>query len=409
MKPMGPIPAGFAAIEGELAIGGRKAGAWLAEAGDGPLFVYSGAMIAERVALLRRAMPRRLHLDYAVKANPFGPVLALLAGLVDGFDIASAGELALVQGQAIAADRLAFAGPGKRDAELHAAIAAGVVLHCESASEVERALTQGEALGIAPRLALRVNPDFELGGAGMRMGGGARPFGIDWAQVPALARRVIASGCDWQGLHIYAGSQSLDGPAIGAALCAAVDLAEDLAGQTGTGLARCSLGGGLGIPYYHGQVALDPAPIGALLGERLDRLPPAFAATRFAIELGRYLVGEAGVYLTRIVDRKESHGATFLVTDGGLHHVLAASGQFGAVVRRNYPCALANRFGGSPQETVSVVGCLCTPLDRLADQVLLPVAEVGDVVALFCCGAYGASASPAAFLGQGPAHEILAP
>jgi diaminopimelate decarboxylase len=102
-----------------------------------------------------------------------------------------------------------------------------------------------------------------------------------------------------------------------------------------------------------------------------------------------------------------SHGTVYLITDGGLHHQLAASGNFGTVVRRNYPAAIATHFTAEPVEEANVVGCLCTPLDRLADQALLPRAEVGDLVAIFCAGAYGASASPAQFLGQGPALERL--
>jgi diaminopimelate decarboxylase len=167
------------------------------------------------------------------------------------------------------------------------------------------------------------------------------------------------------------------------------------------------MGGGFGIPYFNGDRPVDIATVGAALAERFAALPSELAGTELAIELGRYLVGEAGVYLTRIVDRKESHGQVFLVTDGGLHHQLAASGNFGTVVRRNYPAAIASQFTAEPVEEASVVGCLCTPLDRLADQALLPRAEEGDLVAIFCAGAYGASASPSAFLGQGPAAEML--
>ena len=129
--------------------------------------------------------------------------------------------------------------------------------------------------------------------------------------------------------------------------------------------------------------------------------------SRFAIELGRWLVGEAGVYLTRVVDRKQSRGDTFLVTDGGLHHQLAASGNFGTVVRRNYPIAAATRMGEPGTEEVSVVGCLCTPLDRLGDHVLLPEVEEGGIIAVFIAGAYGLTASPSAFLGHSAPNELL--
>ena len=407
MKPLGPIPQGFASIDGELAIAGRTATALVEQAGHTPLFVYDAALLTRRVAQLRAAMPSRLAIHYAVKANPFAPLLVHMAGLVDGFDIASGGELAIVRSAGIDPARVSFAGPGKRDAELEAAIAAGVTLNLESAREADRALAIGGRLGVAPRLAIRVNPDFDLKGSGMKMGGGAKPFGVDAAHVPALARRLVEAGCDWQGLHIFAGSQALDAAAIIETQGETLALAARLADEAGVALPKCNLGGGFGIPYFPGDTAVDVKAIGAALTDRFASLPAVLQDTRFCIELGRFLVGEAGVYLARIVDRKESHGEVFLVTDGGLHHQLAASGNFGTVVRRNYPSAIATRFGAAVEEEASIVGCLCTPLDRLADKGGFPRADVGDLVAVFCAGAYGASASPAAFLGQGPASEIL--
>lgn len=407
MKPLGPIPAGFTAINGELAIGGQPASTLVAQAGETPLFVYSRAMLDQKMADLRAAMPHQLQINYAVKANPFGPLITHMAGLADGFDIASAGELALVQRAGIDPARVSFAGPGKRDAELEAAIMAGVTLNCESEGEARRTFAIGERLGIAPSMAVRVNPDFELRGSGMKMGGGAKPFGLDADRVPALARKIIAAGAQWRGLHIFTGSQSLDTGAIAETQGNVLALAARIAQDVGTPLPKLNMGGGYGIPYFHGDQPLDLSVIGDALAQRFETLPDILTETQFCIELGRYLVGEAGVYLTRIVDRKESHGVTYLVTDGGLHHQLAASGNFGTVVRRNYPLAIATQFDAEPVEEANVVGCLCTPLDRLADQALLPRGDVGDLVAVFCAGAYGASASPAAFLGQGPAREIL--
>lgn len=407
MKPLGPIPAGFETVSGELTVGGQSATALVEKAGGTPLFVYSAELIRRRVALLRATMPERLRIHYAVKANPYSGILQLMRGLVDGFDIASAGELemALAAGQDPAL--ISFAGPGKRDAELAAAVRRGVTVNLESEGEARRALAIGAALGASPRLAIRVNPPFELRGSGMKMGGGAKPFGIDAERVPALAREVIGAGADWRGLHVFTGSQALDDTAIAETQANVLDLAARLAAEIGAPLPHLNMGGGFGIPYFHGDAPLDVAAVGRALAERFAALPPELEGTEFAIELGRYLVGEAGVYLTRIVDRKESHGQVFLVTDGGLHHQLAASGNFGTVVRRNYPVAIATRFAEEPTEEASVVGCLCTPLDRLADQALLPGAEVGDLVAVFCAGAYGATASPSAFLGQGPAREML--
>ena len=407
MKPLGPIPAGYAAIGGELAIGGKPVSHWVEQAGRTPLFVYSRDRIAQRFEMLRAAMPDRLKINYAIKANSFGPLLSFVSTLADGLDIASGGELELVRATGFDLGRVSFAGPGKRDIELEAAIAAGVTLNLESEAEAGRALAIAKRLGMTPRLAVRVNHDFELKGSGMKMGGGPKPFGIDAARVPALVRQIVTAGCDFRGLHIFTGSQALSAEAVIDMQAKVLDCAHRIAVDAGVTLPKLNMGGGFGIPYFPGDEPLDIAAVGAALEERFRDLPKTLADAELFIELGRYLVGEAGVYLTRIVDRKESYGETYLVTDGGLHHQLAASGNFGTVVRRNYPVAIASRFAAEPAEEANVVGCLCTPLDRLADKAHLPRAEVGDLVAVFCAGAYGASASPSAFLGQGPAAEML--
>ena len=402
MKPLGPVPPGYGAgPDGRLRIAGHDVEALVAQAGDTPLFVYDLDAIEARVARLRAAMPEGLALRYAVKANPFPPLVAAMAGLVDGCDIASGGELALVLDAGIAAERVSFAGPGKRSRDIAAAVRAGATLNLESEGEAERALAAGEALGITPRLAVRINPAFEMRGSGMRMGGGAKPFGVDQARVPALVRRIVDAGADYRGLHIYAGSQALDPLAIAETQRQAVALGRAVDAETGRPAPLVNLGGGFGVPYFAGDAPLEVEAVGAALAREI-----VGETTRYAIELGRWLVAEAGVYLTRIVDRKRSMGKTFLVTDGGLHHQLAASGNFGTVVRRNYPVAIASRFAAPATEEASIVGCLCTPLDRLADDALLPHARPGDLVAVFMAGAYGASASPAAFLGHGAATEI---
>ncbi|RDC60083.1 Diaminopimelate decarboxylase [Alteripontixanthobacter maritimus] len=407
MKPTGPIPAGYETLDGELAIGGRTVSQLVEDAGETPLFVYSRRLLDQRMADLRAVMPDRLAIHYAVKANPHDNVIRHMAGLVDGFDIASGGELAIMQRLGMDAGPISFAGPGKRDRELDAAIMAGATLNLESESEAERALAIAAKNGMTPRLAIRVNPDFEMKGSGMKMGGGAKPFGVDAERVPELGRQIIAAGADFRGLHIYTGSQALSAESLIETQGNVLDLATRLTDEIGVDLPKLNMGGGFGIPYFDKDQPLDITAIGAGLEQRFANLPPRLANTHLCIELGRYLVGEAGVYLTRILDRKVSHGESYLVTDGGLHHQLAASGNFGTVIRRNYPVAIANRFEAAPIEVASIVGCLCTPLDRLLDKAHLPRAEVGDLVAVFCAGAYGATASPSAFLGQGPALELL--
>lgn len=405
-KPMGTIPAEFGAEGGMLYIGGRPVDALVAEAGDTPLFVYDLGVVEARISRFRAAFPGvRLH--YAIKANSYAPLLAYVAKSVDGLDVASGGELAMALAAGARANDVSFAGPGKRDSDLEAAVAQGATLNCESEGEAERALAIAARLSRPLRVSVRVNPDFEIKGSGMRMGGGAKPFGVDAERVPALVRRLIDAGADWRGFHIFAGSQALDADALIEAQRSTLELAASLATEIGQSPPALNLGGGFGIPYFSGEQPLDVEKVGRALAQNLGSRAPILAGTEFAIELGRWLVGEAGVYLTRIVDRKVSHGKTFLVTDGGMHHQLAASGNFGQVVRRNYPVAIANRFDEPATEEVNIVGCLCTPLDRLGDDVMMPSAEVGDLVAVFLAGAYGLSASPQSFLAQQPAREMV--
>ena len=403
MKPMGPLPPDFSGQAGMLTIAGAAA---IDRAGQTPVFVYDPGIVAARIARFRAAMPG-VDLHYAIKANPHPGLLAAISPLVDGLDVASAGEL----GRALAvkpAGAISFAGPGKRDGELAAAIAAGATLNLESEGEADRALAIADRLGQRPRLAVRVNPDVELRGSGMKMGGRPSPFGIDAVRVPALVRHLIAAGADWRGFHLYAGSQALDAAAIADTQAATLALAARLAEEAGAAPPLVNLGGGFGVPYFTGDRALDVEAVGERLDAALAVRPAVLRDSRFAIELGRWLVAEAGVYLARVIDRKESGGETFLILDGGLHHQLAASGNFGTVVRRNYPIAVAHRMGEEATETVNVVGPLCTPLDRLGDRVALPRAEVGDLIAVFLAGAYGATASPSAFLGHPQAAEIVA-
>ncbi|MFL6757301.1 MAG: pyridoxal-dependent decarboxylase, exosortase A system-associated, partial [Sphingomicrobium sp.] len=332
------------------------------------------------------------------------PLLEAMAAMVDGFDIASAGELGKVAHLGLP---ISFAGPGKRDQELETAIRAGITINLESEGEAERALAICAREGLTARLAVRVNPPFGLKGSGQKMGGLPSQFGVDHERAPALIRRIIDAGADWRGLHIFAGSQALQAEALIELQRDTVALAASIAEDAGHAPPHVNLGGGFGIPYFAKDQPLDIEAVGAALAKTLADRPNMLANTEFAIELGRWLVGEAGVYLTRIVDRKDSRGRTFLVTDGGLHHQLAASGNFGQLLRRNYPVAIASRFGAGPEEEVTITGCLCTPLDLLADEAMLPRAKAGDLVAIFCAGAYGLSASPQEFLSQPRAREAL--
>ena len=398
----------FLVADGSLHIGGKPVGLLAARVGDTPFFAYERAAISRRVDELRRALPDGIHLSYAVKANPMPAVVQHLSGQVDGFDVASVGEMAVALDTPMPAEQVSFAGPGKTPAELARAVAAGVTVNVESETEAVRVADAGNRLGARPRVAIRVNPDFQVKGSGMRLGGGPQQFGVDAEQVPGLLRRLAAMELDVLGFHVFAGSQNLHADILAEAQRKTAELVVRLASAAPQPVRYVNVGGGFGIPYFERDQALDLAAIGDSLAAVLSgQLRPALPEARVVVELGRYLVGEAGVYVTRIIDRKQSRGRTFLVVDGGLHHQLAASGNFGQVIRKNYPIAVANRMEAPHSEIVSVVGCLCTPLDLLAHEVPLPRAEIGDLVAIFQAGAYGMTASPAEFLGHPAPAELL--
>ena len=391
-------PHGFAVKDNCLLVGGIPLPQLADRVGQTPFYAYDRALISERVAHLRKYLPDAVHLHYAIKANPMPALVQHLAGLVDGFDLASGGELSVALDTTMSPQHISMAGPGKSDTELRRAAAAGITVNIESADELRRLVAAGEQLGYRPRVAVRVNPDFELKTAGMKMGGGPKQFGIDAEQVPDVLKDINTMDVDFQGLHIYSGSQNLKVEAIQEAQEKTIELALRLLENSDTPATTLNIGGGFGIPYFPGEAPLDIAPVGEHLGELIEQAKPQLGDTAIVLELGRYMVGEAGVYVCRVVERKISRDSIFLVTDGGLHHHLAASGNFGQVIRKNYPVAIGNKMSAVPCEKASVVGPLCTPLDLLGDKMLMPNSAAGDLVVVFQSGAYGITASPTRFL-----------
>ena len=384
-------------------------------AGQTPFYVYDRQVLNQRVASLRQVLPASVGLHYAIKANPFAPLVQHMVPLVDGIDIASGGELTVALNAGAKPGQISFAGPGKSEAELHRAVAAEVLINVESRRELAILARASQALGLPARVALRVNPDFELKSTGMRMGGGAKPFGMDAEAIVSTLHEVVQLGLQFEGFHLYAGSQNLNANSICEAQQKSYELAMRLLAEgpavLATQLRHLNIGGGFGVPYFPGDKPLDLAPIGDNLQQLADRLASSHPLAKLEIELGRYLVAEAGLYVCKVLDKKVSRGEVFLVTNGGLHHHLSASGNFGQVIRKNYPVVIANRIQQSldvdTSEVVTIVGPLCTPLDLLADRMRLPKAEVGDLVAIYLSGAYGATASPQAFLGHPQVIELL--
>lgn len=370
-------------------------------------YAYDRAVLDQQVAKFRRYIPQRVHLHYAIKANPFWPVVMHMRGLVDGFDVASQKEMLLAVQSGMPVRDISFAGPGKGDAELLSAIELGVTLHVESINELVRIDILGRKVRQTPQVALRVNPAFELKSSGMKMAGGAKPFGIDEEQVFDLLADFSSYAVNLRGFHIFCGSQNLKPEALIEAHQLTFALAAKLRHASPQPLDVINLGGGLGIPYFPGEQRLDIVRVGESLHQLVKQYEADFAGIELVIELGRFLVAEAGIYVCRVLDKKISRGTTYLVCNGGLHHHLSNSGNFGQVIRKNYPVAIANRMGQNESELVTVVGPLCTPLDIVADKMELPKAEVGDWVAVYQSGAYGATASPQDFLGHPAVAEIL--
>ena len=397
----------FPLIGEELSLGGLPLSLLAARVGSTPFYAYDRQLLTARVETLRAVLPSGISLHYAMKANPMPALVGHMARLVDGLDVASGEELRVALDTGMDPHEISFAGPGKSEAELSQAVAAGILINVESMRELGLLATIGQRLGRAARIAIRVNPDFELKSSGMKMGGGPKQFGIDAEQVPAALAEITKLGLAFEGFHIFSGSQNLRPEAICEAQTKALAMAVRLAADAPSPLKTLNLGGGFGIPYFPGEQPLDLAPIGAHLHGIVDSARSALPGAKLVIELGRYLVGEAGIYVSRVIDKKMSRGEVFLVCDGGLHHHLSASGNFGQVIRKNYPVEIGNRAGSSRREVASAVGPLCTPLDLLADRMNLAAAEPGDLVVVFQSGAYGLSASPTRFLSHPAPVEVL--
>lgn len=389
-----------------LTVGGIALDRLAARVGQTPFYAYDRALLSQRVAELRAHLPEAISLHYAMKANPMPAVVAHMAREVDGIDVASGGELRVALDAGMDPQEISFAGPGKRVAELRQAIASGVLINVESPTELATVARLATELDLHARIALRVNPDFELKSSGMKMGGGPKQFGIDAETLPALLPTIEAP-LRFEGFHIFSGSQNLRAEAIIEAQSRALELANRLAAHAPAPVRTLNIGGGFGIPYFPGEARLDLAAVGRHLHGLVDAAKKSLPEAAIVVELGRYLVGEAGIYVARVIDRKVSRGEVFLVTDGGLHHHLSASGNFGQVIRKNYPVTIGTRAADAQRETASVVGPLCTPLDLLADRMDLARADVGDLVVVFQSGAYGLTASPGHFLSHPAAIEVL--
>ena len=400
----------FGASRGELLVGGVPVGT-LAAAHGTPLFAYDAGVLDRKWSLLRESLPPEFAIAYSVKANPSPRILRHFLAKGSLLEVASAGELRRATEAGCPPGRILFAGPGKTEAELELALREGIrEIHAESPLELRRIGEIARKLGVRARVALRVNPGVEVQGGAMRMGGKPTAFGVDEETVDTVLDAVVADpAIELRGLHVYAGTQILDPVVLAGQYRRALDIARRVAQRIGHPLHTLDFGGGLGIPYFPGEVELDMAKLREELRALMAEVEgdPRLAGTQMLVEPGRYLVGEAGIYIARLLDMKVSRGKTFLVVDGGMNHHLAASGNLGQVIKRNFPVALINRLDAAPTVTADVVGPLCTPLDTLARDLPVPSPTVGDLVGIFQSGAYALSASPVDFLSHPFPAEIL--
>jgi diaminopimelate decarboxylase len=393
---------------GQLLIGGKTCQQIADQAGT-PFYAYDLGVAEKKFKILQKALPDKVKIHYAIKANPHPEIISFFKNLGAGFDVASKGELEKVLKSGAEPDTIGFAGPGKQEDEIKAACEAGIgSLNAESITELERADKIAGNLNRKLNVSLRVNPAYELVGSGMRMGGGPKQFGIDQENIP----RVLAMFSKWKnlefkGFHIFAGSQNLSAESISSSFEKAVEAVMSFLPHCPQPPSMVNLGGGFGIPYHKNDEELDIQTAGKNLSTILNNVKNELENTEFVVETGRYLVGECGVYVSRIIDIKESRKETFAVINGGMHHHIAASGNFGQVIKRNFPLILPDRLKEPLTHTINIVGPLCTPLDRLGTKVFLPEPEINDLVAVLGSGAYGYTASPLFFLSHQNVIEFV--
>jgi len=399
----------FSSQNGELWIG-QVAMASLADRYGTPFFVYDRGVIEKQWELLRQAYPPELSIYYSAKANPNQTILRCFLAKGAGLEIASAGEFLQARNAGCPPDKILFAGPGKTEAELELVLAESIgEIHLESMLEAERTAMIAQRRGLLARVALRINPTAEAEGGAMRMGGRPAPFGVDEETMDEVLDRILAlPSLDFRGIHVFTGTQILDFNILVTQYQKGLEIARRIVMRLKKPLHTVDFGGGLGVPYFPHEQELKIDKLREALENlmapvRADRL---FSGTQFLIEPGRYLVGEAGIYVTRVNDVKISRGKKFLIVDGGMHHHLAASGNLGQTIKRNYPVGVLNKLDQPADELVEVVGPLCTPLDVIARSVNLPQASVGDLIGVFQSGAYARSASPLGFLSHSTPPEI---
>lgn len=370
-------------------------------------YAYDVSKIQTRIRELREYLPNGVSLYFSPKVNPFEPLLHAISGLVDGFDMASGSELSAVLNTQISPENCLLTGPGKIFTEMRAAVAAGVIVNVESREQLLQTLTIARGLNIQPRLAFRINPRFLV--SSMGLGRYAQsPFGIEPEELPSLLKTALKEGASIEGFHGFFGSQFHDVRELAQIQKQLFLYSQELA--NGVCLPRffVNLGGGFPVGFFEGDPNFDLPEMGKEMQVWIDEHLPSDGRVSLIIELGRYLVAEAGYYVSQIIDVKTIGDEKFAILQGGLNHNMLATGVFGQGKSSNSRVFLSGQnLESRPICSTSIVGPLCTSVDRFATDVLLPDPQIGDHIVIEHCGAYGPSFSPTGFLGHSPAQEIL--
>ncbi|HEX2740712.1 MAG TPA: type III PLP-dependent enzyme [Rubrobacter sp.] len=382
----------------------------IAESYGTPFYLYHGEMITDRVRRVRESLGTEV--SYSVKANPSLGVCQLIAGEREaGAEVASSGELAVARAAGFEPEDIVFAGPGKTNDELSRAVDEGIfAVNVESLNEIDRLAHIAGQAGKSIGVGLRINPAAQLMGSGMRMGGTVGQFGMDQAELDEAVQKTLSHPeLVLRGVHVYTATQVFEVEPLLEHCSNILEIALEAADLSGSPMEMIDFGGGFGVPYFEKMTEFDLDSFADGFRELLSsyRSDPRLEGCRFLFELGRYLVADAGVYVTRAVDVKETRGKTFVVTDGGMNHHLTATGNMGQVFRKAYPLLNLTRMSGVPEEGVAVAGPCCTPLDTFGNNIPLATPEAGDLIGVFYSGAYGYSASNLGFLSHPSPAEVL--
>ncbi|MGQ9603279.1 MAG: diaminopimelate decarboxylase [bacterium] len=365
-----------------------------------PFYLYSARLIRENYARLEKEFPG-FEIFYSLKANPNPSICLILKNIGAGADISSAGELAVALRVGFDRNKILFVGPGKTEEEIYQAISHGIYgIVVESGHELELVDRAASSIGKSVRVLIRINT-LEKPISPEMMVGRASKFGFDEEDVVEQVRSIRVKNVRIVGIHVYSASQVLDSGFLADHMLYVANLAIELQKKIGFDLECVDLGGGFGVPYDQSDY-LDLKPISVAASKAKSLLYSVSPNCRLIFEVGRYIVAEAGVFVTRALRVKQSRGKCFVITDGGMNHFSRP-----VVMRVRHQVRTLNKINEKGSMVCDVAGPICTPVDVSARDVLLPDPQPGDILGFFNAGAYGYTMSLVNFMSLGAPAEIM--